>query len=576
MHAAQEFDVQLTASHDVVKPREIFVYSLTVRNHGNALTDATVILSLHEDLDVEFASDDGSERRGGVEWKNLTFAAGEQRSLTASVRVDDGAEDGALLSATALVGGSFDDVSVRVEDDDDPNNDDERPVTIELFSDKPQVEPGESFTFVVTLINHSSRRVNDVDAIVELDDKLRFLSASHRGKGSDENIEWSSLDLQANEKRTVTASVQVGNSAEHGESLLSTAHAEGAVYEHKLRIWDPDFSVEQLKLSAFADKQEVTPGGTIMYTLRVRNLADHEEHVTIEAYLDPATTFESASEGGLQFEQSLAVWEKIAFAQSETKSFTLSARAAESAQPGTAVRLGIMAGIDRREIVTAVVMPPPQKSATGETLLGNLSAGQRSGQETATQPNIELTRRADKDEVQPGSTVTFALHIRNLGEETLRDISVTDHFPPGAVQVSDVGRATVHSGSIRWAITQLRPREQWSATYQVRVAEDLEHGDEIQTSSEITVGERVIEQRTTTTNVITQLPQAGQIPIVSAFVYAGAALQPVENAGAFEARENKSDEQNSQEHTSIAWLIALTLSACIGIGAGIRWPRQHY
>jgi len=581
--AAQSFDVQLSASHDTVTPAQIFVYTVKVQNRGSALENASVILSLHEDLEVEYASDSGRSRKGSVTWEKLTFAANEERTFTASVRVKDSANDSDTLTATAIAGGGFDEISVRVEDEDDPNNDDERPITIELYTDKPQVEPGESFSFIVSIINHGTRRVNGIEATVDLDTSLTFLTASHRGKGDSNRITWKDMDIQGEESRTVTASVQVSDDAEHGESLFSTAYAEGAVFEHKLKVWDPDFTKEQFKLYAFSDTEEVVPGAKITYTLRVRNLADHDERATIEAYLDPKVSFESATEDGMQFEQSLAVWEHATFKQSETKSFEITVVVDDDARPGTAIRTSFMAGIDRREIVTGVVAPPPKQS-TGSNLLSNLSAGLFSAQgtteqaENATQPqqaSVELTKRADKDEVQPGSTVTYAVHVRNTSEEALQNVQVIDRFPEKTMAVVDAGSGVAEAEGIHWTIVALEPRAQWSGTYQVRTAQDLKHGDVIQTVTEVQIGGSTIAQLASTTNIITELPQAGEGPVVRAFANAQETLQPIQEVRAYDGEETAAPAQSANGFPGIVWFLTIGTGAALGIGAGIRWPRRQ-
>ena len=182
--AAGGITVSLSASKSVVEPGQTFVYSVRVRNGGNDASPMDITLSLDDALDAQSASDGGKQSSDTVRWQEISIPAGSSKTFTASVRVDAKAEDNKKLYATAVAGGGFAETTVRIEAEGDENNDDERAVTVELFSDKGQVEPGEPFSFIVKLTNRGDNRVTGVDTTVELAEHLTFLSASNKGKSS--------------------------------------------------------------------------------------------------------------------------------------------------------------------------------------------------------------------------------------------------------------------------------------------------------------------------------------------------------------------------------------------------------
>ncbi|MDD3897099.1 MAG: hypothetical protein PHU04_04690 [Candidatus Peribacteraceae bacterium] len=576
---AQQMSVSLRASRSTVEPQQTFVYSVTVRNDGSeAVEGTTVSLSIDKRLAAQSASDSGRTSNGKVEWKEIALAAGQSRTLTASVRVDAKAQDGDRLYATAVAGGGFAETTVQVEDENDTNNDDERAVTVRLYSNKAQVEPGEPFSLIVEVQNRGEKRVSNVDVTVELAEHLAFLSASNQGEGSGRNITWEGLSIDENEERTLTASIRVEHSAAHGDSLISTAYAEGTVHEQRIRVWDPDFGCERMQLHMFTDAQEVEAGGKLTYTLRVRNLGGHDEQTDILAYIDPRATVASVSGDGQQFEQNLVVWERASFSQNETQSFTLAIQVPETLLPGEALRFSAQAGLDRREIVTRVlpsqsgalvashVSPPARQPAPADapTPQQPLAA--------PAMPAVTLTLAADRTESQPGSSIAYTIAIANTGNQAVRNLHVQESFPTGTVEVLDTGNGTQIGESVQWVIPALEAGGAWSATYRIRTSPSLTHGSIVMSAVTVRDGENsVLAHADRRMNIISALPQAGW----GAFVAEAAAakehiriVQPAmaqKQATASVRTTGAQAERESGWGRRIAWGAALSLGTLLGL-----------
>ncbi|MDD5469792.1 MAG: hypothetical protein PHO92_03280 [Candidatus Peribacteraceae bacterium] len=579
---AQQMSVALRASRSTVEPQQTFVYSVTVRNEGNeAVEGTTVSLSIDKRLAAQSASDSGRTSNGKVEWKEVTLAAGQSRTLTASVRVDAKAEDGARLYATAVAGGGFAETTVQVEDENDTNNDDERAVTIRLLSNKEQVEPSEPFSLIVEIRNLGEKRVSNVDVTVELAEHLAFLSASNQGKGSGRNITWEGLSIEKNGKRTLTASIRVERGATHGDSLISTAYAEGAVHEQRIRVWNPSFGRERMQLHMFTDAQEVEAGGKLTYTLRVRNLAGHDEQADILAYIDPRSTVTSVSGDGQQFEQNLVVWERASFSQNETQSFTLAIQIPETLLPGEALRFSAQAGLDRRELVTRVL--PSRSGALVASALPTPSARQPSPvaapapQQPAPVaasaiPAITLTLAADRTESQPGSSIAYTISVANAGNQTVRNLHVQESFPAGTVEVLDTGNGTRIGSSVQWIIPALEAGRAWNTTYRIRTSSSLAHGSIVMSATTVRdEGNSVLAHADRRMNIISTLPQAGWGAFVAEAAAAKEHIRIVQPATA-QRQETASvrttgaqAERESRWGRRIAWGAALSLGALLGI-----------
>ena len=527
--SAESFSVSLTSSKMIVEPKQTYIYTVTVTNTGNSTAeDAEVALTLDEDLDFMSASNGGKKSRGSVVWDELTLAPGASRTFNASVKVDSKANDNEILYVTAFSGNAYAESQVRVENEEDENNDDEHAITVELFSNKPQVEPNEPFAFIVKLHNKGERRVSDVDITLRLADNIEFLSASNEGTGSDDEIEWKNIDINGEETRTFTVGVEVTDKAAHGDSLTSILYAEGSVNEHKIKVWDPEWMNEYMKLFAFAEKSSVEQGGTLEYTFRVKNLADHDDVLTIDAYMDPKTTFASASDDGLRFDTNLVKWENEFFEQSETRSFTLKVDVPEDINSYDVIRLGVQAGVDRKEIVTEITDPPPldfvsrstdsgqagSASGDGSYFIGFkdgefvMGDGDASDSESINPPPIEVTMESNKDEAQPGDLIKYTIILKNSSNQDLKDLKVKNIFSVRQVTVKDSAKGTVEDDTITWNIDSLKSGSKWTKKLYVSALSDLKHGDVITTSTEVW-SNSLIGGTEEQTNVITLMPQAG-------------------------------------------------------------------
>ena len=579
-HAAENLSVTLSSSRQIVKPKQTFIYSVTVKNNlGTVSEDVDVWLSPDDELDFRSASDNGKKKRGSVLWENVDFAAGETRTFTASVEVDSNATDNAVLYTTAFAGNAYDEVEVRVEDEEDENNDDEHAITVQLFSNKPRVEPNEPFAFIVKLSNHGKRRVSDVDITLRLADNIEFLSASNKGTGSDDEITWKNIDIDGEENRTFTTSVEVTNEAAHGDSLTSIVYAEGSVHEHKIKVWDPEWKREYMELYAFAKNDPVKQGGTLEYIFRVKNLADHDDTLTIDAYIDPKTSFSSASEDGLQYDTNLVRWENLFLKQSETKSLSLKVKVPESIHPNDVIRLGVEAGIDRKEVVTEIEDPPPpgfgSGSASGDDSYfigfrdGEFVMGDENGSESGSDssPAIEITMEADKDEVQPGSMITYTVKLKNKSNQDLKDLRITNEHFDEKVEVKDAGGGTVDEGLITWFISSLPKGSTISKKYYVSASHNLKHGDTITTVSKVW-SNSMMGSTQEQTNVITQLPQAGWGKFAQALQNSKKYLSTPAHAAS--AAPPATISSNNRSASPILWTIIIVTGLAIGGILGLK------
>jgi len=200
------------------------------------------------------------------------------------------------------------------------------------------------------------------------------------------------------------------------------------------------------------------------------------------------------------------------FKQSETRSFTLKVDVPEDINPYDVIRLGVQAGVDRKEIVTEITNPPPPKPgshSTGSVQTGSVSVdgsyfigfkdgefvmGEDGSDPASVKSPIEVSLEADKDEVYPGSLITYSVTIKNVSDETMNNLRIMNTF--------------AGKGTTTWAIDSLSKGKELTKKYHIYTAKDLENGETIIATTEVW-SNSVIATTNMQTNVITQAPQAG-------------------------------------------------------------------
>ena len=96
--------------------------------------------------------------------------------------------------------------------------------------------------------------------------------------------------------------------------------------------------------------------------------------------------------------------------------------------------------------------------------------------------SLKITKRASRENILPGDTVTYTVTVRNDKTAALTDLTVTDQLPPGMTLASDnVAGATdfrLTDGQLHWDLASLGGGEQISFTYSV-VTDPARYGDRL-------------------------------------------------------------------------------------------------
>jgi uncharacterized repeat protein (TIGR01451 family) len=154
-----------------------------------------------------------------------------------------------------------------------------------------QVSPASQVTYQIRLRNEDDILATGIALSAALPTYVEFMEASNGGIWTGNNVRWDNLTVSPHGERVLTVVGHVRTDAPTGASLRMTAEAQGLVGVDLTTVTGGTPIVGQrgpaVTLSKEADKSEVRPGGTVSYTVTLRNNTDHPFHnVRIEDRLD--------------------------------------------------------------------------------------------------------------------------------------------------------------------------------------------------------------------------------------------------------------------------------------------------
>jgi len=87
-----------------------------------------------------------------------------------------------------------------------------------------------------------------------------------------------------------------------------------------------------------------------------------------------------------------------------------------------------------------------------------------------------IDKSANKTKANPGDVITYTLTYKNIGEETLEEVTIVDDYDERYMTVVDAAGGTVADGTITWVFEDLAPDEERSVSYKLKVDEDMPDG----------------------------------------------------------------------------------------------------
>ncbi len=272
----------------VAEPGEQLTYTITLTNTGGSnATNYGVEDRLDPNTSFVSASNGGTFAAGVVSWSGLTVPANGSLTLTVVVQVADplpagvtqvanvAYETGTTPPACPPAGGQCVVVPTAGA------------VTIVKSvadaSGDGLAQPGEQLTYTIALTNSGGSAVTNYAVTDPLDVNTRFVSADNGGVHAAGVVSWSGLTVPANGTLNLTLVVQVLDPLPAGVTQIgNVAYPTGTTppdCEATPRPANctsievpPQTGVPQLLITKTASSATLQPGGTVVYTITVRNV----------------------------------------------------------------------------------------------------------------------------------------------------------------------------------------------------------------------------------------------------------------------------------------------------------------
>jgi uncharacterized repeat protein (TIGR01451 family) len=201
---------------------------------------------------------------------------GEEKTYTFTAHVERNTVDRTTIRARAYVGvvNAVDTTIVRIGI---PYN----AITATISDNRNTAEIGQILKYTVKVSNSSDDVATHVAVNASTPTYGEFVSASEGGISDGNNVRWLIVQIAPHDTRTFTYSVRVRSDAAIGTVLTAGVVADGAngniVHDKTtvvLQSTEVGMAPKEILFRKTADRSEAIPGGTIRYTLFVKNTLD--------------------------------------------------------------------------------------------------------------------------------------------------------------------------------------------------------------------------------------------------------------------------------------------------------------
>lgn len=300
----QSLSVNLSDDREYAQPSDELTYTIRVRNISDRALVNDVRLNLPTDTYFVRNSANGRRDSYSVLWPSERFAAGEIKVFTATVTVDPRVHDRGTIRAKANAGTAvdYDQTIIKVGLPYDA-------ITTSLSDGLETAERGQLLTYRLTLTNTQKEMVGTniaVDAALPMYGE--FVNASHNGYFDGSNIRWLVVNMAPQEVRHLQFTVRVRPDAPDGTVLTSSAVADGItgttsrdstrVVAESTEVSSFDRDDGAILFRKSADRSEAFAGGSIRFTLSVRNTLDRviSDAVILDRFDNRYLSFVSANQ----------------------------------------------------------------------------------------------------------------------------------------------------------------------------------------------------------------------------------------------------------------------------------------
>lgn len=411
-----DLEISKTASKDIVEPEETFTYSITVKNNG---PDAATNVNVEDILPSSLNFIEANPSVGtwiAPNWSVGTIANGASKTLIITVK------------AKADASGSIINIAIVTSSTSDPhtsNNSANKTITVRqpaLNADlsitktaESEVIPGQNLRYIITVTNNGPDDATGVRVTDNLPTTVNFIS-TYTINGTWSAPTWDIGNLAKNTSAVlyinVTPKDGTTGSLANTASVASTtpdSNMDNNISTVRVNVIEPEKSAD-LEISKTASKNPVQPGETFTYTISVKNNGpDAATNVSVQDILASSLTL-------VETNPAVGTW------------------AAPNWTIGT-----LASGVTKSLILTVTVNPNASGSIVNTTTVTSSTSDPNTENNTATKvitiqavelrADLEISKNASKNPVQPGETFTYTISVKNNGPDAAANVSVQDVLP---------------------------------------------------------------------------------------------------------------------------------------------------
>ena len=446
-------DVEKDADKYIAKVTDVVTYTITVKNTTDeAVNDITVTDHNNFAGAITAESTERCTYNGDGTWTIGHLDAGETLDIVYTYTVET--TDKSVMENTATIKYTHDGEQYEIPSNPvDVEKPDDGVVTIRKAADKTEVEPGETVTYTVTVHNgknHDIENARLTDANNFAGEIVGIDGAGYTFKdgefiidkiaaGADVVIHYTYTAQIADVPTEILENIATihvpGTNPEdpenpgHGKDPNKPIDPDEDVPSNKVDVKVPGSEVETkvpvIEITKSVDKAEAKVGDTLNYTVTVSNKGKADaENVVIEDFFDGTGTLnfipmDSVKDNG-------------------DNTYTIS-----SVKVGESIELHftyVVTVSDAPQVLNAAVVKDPT-------------------------PPIDVEKDADKYVAKVTDVVTYTITVRNTTDETVNDITVSDHNNfSGSIDAVGSDRYT-YNGDGTWTIGYLDADEAIDIVY---------------------------------------------------------------------------------------------------------------
>lgn len=321
-----KLQLSVTDGKTYALPEELLRYTIVVNNKDFDEVNTTLRVQVPTTLTIHEVSGPHVKDNRSIEWRNLHLLPGEGREFFVVARVNrDTQEHTALtfkVSAGTATAGDTTTVSMREQANE--------ALSLTLSDNRLSAARGEILYYQARLTNNSAKLVTNLDANAALPTGTELVSASDGGLWTGTGINWKNLTVSPRGSRVLQFAVRVRSDAQDGSQIRGSVKAGDSV---AVDITDVGASIAAATdaparsnlndmygsrvmpemigrgmLQKYASSSEVQPGGTVVFTVSLKNTTGQSFRNVIVTDKIDGTYMKIIGKGGQVLQQNAVSW----------------------------------------------------------------------------------------------------------------------------------------------------------------------------------------------------------------------------------------------------------------------------